>query len=124
MATSRYRDPTLEHLPQLTAETRDRAVQLINAARDVGVPLIITSSRRSVEEQRRLVEAGRSRTMQSAHLRGEAFDVDVMGLKRDDIPRWWFSALGAYGESLGLIWGGRWSFYDPGHFELDRRPTF
>jgi uncharacterized protein YcbK (DUF882 family) len=111
-------------LAQLEPRTRDLAIQLVNAARDVGVPLIITSSRRSVEEQRRLVEAGRSRTMNSAHLRGEAFDVDVMGLRRDDIPRWWFSALGAYGESLGLVWGGRWSFYDPGHFELDRRPTF
>lgn len=117
-------DPTLKHLPQLTAETRDRAVQLVNAARQVGVPLIITSSRRSMEEQQRLVQAGLSRTLNSAHLRGEAFDVDVMGLKRDDIPRWWLSALGSYGESLGLIWGGRWAFYDGGHFELDKRPTF
>jgi len=121
VATSPFRsDPTLEHLPQLTPETRDRAVQLLNAARQVGVPLIITSARRSIDEQKRLVETGRSRTLDSAHLRGEAFDVDVMGIRRDDIPRWWFMALGAYGESLGLIWGGRWAFYDPGHFELPR----
>jgi peptidoglycan L-alanyl-D-glutamate endopeptidase CwlK len=115
------RDPTLEHLPQLTPETRNRAVQLLNAARQVGVPLVITSSRRSPEEQRRLVQAGLSKTLNSAHLRGEAFDVDVMGMRRDDIPRWWFEALGTYGEAIGLLWGGRWrTIYDPGHFELGK----
>ena len=113
------RDPTPGHLEQLTPETAELAVQLVNAARQVGVPLIITSSRRSQDEQRRLVQAGRSQTMNSAHLRGEAFDVDVMGVSRDQVPRWWWDSLGPYGEALGLRWGGRWrSLYDPGHFEL------
>lgn len=119
MAISAFRDPTLDHLPQLTPECRDLAVQLVNAARQAGVPLVITSSRRSVQEQQRLVQAGRSQTLNSAHLRGEAFDVDVLGLSRDQVPRWFWDALGPYGEALGLRWGGRWrTLYDPGHFEV------
>jgi len=117
-------DPTPGHLARLNPATRDKAIELVNAARDVGVPLIITSSRRSASEQLELVRMGRSLTMQSKHLTGSAFDVDVQGLSRDQIPRWWFDTLGAYGEALGLAWGGRWAdFYDPGHFEL-RSPDF
>jgi len=57
--------------------------------------------------------------MSSLHVQGRAFDVDVFRVSRSSIPRWWFEQLGAFGEGLGLTWGGRWrSFYDPGHFEL------
>lgn len=56
--------------------------------------------------------------MQSKHLSGQAFDVDVVGWSRDALPRWWWLALGQYAERLGLRWGGRWTtFYDAGHFE-------
>lgn len=117
-------DPTPGHLEALTPECAELAVHLVNAARWSGIPLIVTSSRRSVDEQRRLVLAGRSRTLNSAHLRGEAFDVDVAGLGRDFVPGWVWEALGPYGEALGLVWGGRWrSPFDPGHFEVGR-PSF
>jgi len=46
-----------------------------------------------------------------------AFDVDVHGYRREDVPRYVWSWLGRLGEALGFRWGGRWSFYDPGHFE-------
>ena len=112
-------DPTLSHLYQLTPETAALAVELVTAARLAGLPLIITSSRRSPEQQAQLVAAGRSRTMQSPHLRGDAFDVDLAGLQRDRVPHWVWDALGPYGEALGLVWGGRWrGLWDPGHFEL------
>lgn len=72
-----------------------------------------------MDEQRVLVNRGLSRTLRSKHLEGRAFDVDVLGMNRDAVPRWWFAALGQYGESLGLKWGGRWqTIYDPGHFEI------
>lgn len=113
------RDPTIENLTELLPDIRARAIELVNAARAAGVPLIITSGRRTLDEQRLLVNSGRSRTLRSKHLEGRAFDVDVLGLNRDAVPRWWFAALGSYGESLGLKWGGRWqTIYDPGHFEL------
>jgi len=51
-------------------------------------------------------------------LSGLAFDVDVFGFGRDEIPLWWFYQLGALGEQLGFRWGGRWSgLRDYGHFE-------
>jgi len=112
-------DPTPGHLRQLQPATAARARDLVNAARAAGWPLWISSGRRSETEQRRHVAAGRSRTLSSRHLTGRAFDVDVLGLGRDEIPKEFFDALGAYGEALGLKWGGRWRDpYDPGHFEL------
>jgi len=56
--------------------------------------------------------------MRSAHLQGQAFDVDIHGLGRDDVPLWFWYDLGYFAEWIGFRWGGRWS--DPrdyGHFE-------
>jgi len=112
-------DPTIGHLRRLDPAVQDAAIQMVTHVRQIGVPLTVTSSRRSGAEQRALVSAGRSRTMQSKHLTGLAFDVDVFGFARDEIPLWWFYQLGALGEQLGLRWGGRWTgFRDYGHFEL------
>lgn len=106
-------------IAQLTPDAGAAAITLLNAVRAAGIPLVVSSGLRSVAEQQRLVAAGRSRTLRSAHLDGRAFDVDVLGFSRDDIPEWFWQQLGPYGESLGLTWGGRWSNpYDPGHFEI------
>lgn len=114
-----WSDPTLDHLESLQPACAQRALELVNAAREAGWPVWISSSIRSEAEQRALVAAGRSRTMSSKHITGLAFDVDVLGLRRDDVPMPFLRALGAYGEALGLRWGGRWTRpFDPGHFEL------
>lgn len=98
---------------------RDAAVEIINAARAAGWPLYISSSKRTIDEQRRLVAAGLSRNPASKHLSGQAFDVDILGLARSSIPNYFWAAVGNYAERLGLVWGGRWKTpYDPGHFEL------
>jgi len=83
------------------------------------VPLIVTSARRSLAEQQALLAQGRTRTLNSKHLTGQAFDIDVYGWNRDDVPRAFWYILGPWAESnLGLVWGGRWSsIFDPGHFE-------
>lgn len=95
---------------------------LVSALREAGVPCIIQQSgaRRGYLEQTRLVLAGRSRTLRSAHLAGKAFDIDVAGIDRSDIPRAFWNVVGPWAErQLGLKWGGRWSDpWDPGHFEL------
>jgi len=112
-------DPTMGHLAALAPRPRLEATYLVIAAREAGIPLIITSSRRSQWEQFKLVISGRSRTLNSAHLRGQAFDVDVAGWRRDALPEAFWASLGEYAEALGLTWGGRFkTFYDPGHFEL------
>jgi len=108
-------DPTPGHLQQLENQTRLLATYLIIGARNAGVPLIITSSRRSRTEQIKLVMAGKSRTFNSKHLIGRAFDVDVYGWDRKSVPRYFWDALGDYAERLGLIWP--LPDWDPGHFE-------
>lgn len=116
---SQRRDPTLEILTGLTPATARVAVEFVSGVRRAGFPLVLTSGRRGLAEQRRLVAAHRSRTLRSKHLSGEAFDVDVLGVARDAVPQWFWDALGPYGERFGLTWGGRWrAIYDPGHFEL------
>ncbi|HEX2980676.1 MAG TPA: M15 family metallopeptidase, partial [Anaerolineaceae bacterium] len=101
-------DPTESHLSGLEPRTRLLATYLIIAARQSGIPLIITSSKRGFWEQARLVASGASKTLNSKHLRGQAFDVDVMGWSRDALPKTFWEAVGSYGEYLGLKWGGRW----------------
>lgn len=109
----------MEHIQALSEPTRTRAHWLVWAARTAGYPVVITSSRRTLAQQRRLVAERRSRTLNSKHVRGQAFDIDIHGMSRDDIPKWFWNMIGPWAErELGLKWGGRWkSIYDPGHFE-------
>lgn len=112
-------DPTQQHLDSLSPSTRNKAYWMVWAVRSVGIPLIITSSIRTQVEQYKLVLAGRSKTMNSLHLQGRAFDVDLLGVSRDAVPKAFWDILGPWAEeNLQLGWGGRWrSIYDPGHFE-------
>ena len=115
-------DRTQELLNTLDPFMQTRAAILINALRGIGIPAVIVGmgARRTVEEQARLVAASRSKTMRSKHVQGLAFDLDILGYRRDDIPSEFWNQLGPWAEEqLGLRWGGRWSNpYDPGHFEL------
>lgn len=117
-------DPTPAQIAGLNSQIRGKAIALINALRSVGVPAIITNlgGRRSQAEQNRLYSSGRgvTSTVRSRHVTGMAFDLDVYGWSRDQVPSWWWPIIGNYAEKqLGLRWGGRWKKpYDPGHFEL------
>jgi peptidoglycan L-alanyl-D-glutamate endopeptidase CwlK len=90
-----------------------------------GIPVRVTSTRRSAEEQRRLYAQGRTSpgpivtwTLNSAHVDGRAFDVTIEGAPEyEDDPEAW-DLLGELGQGLGLRWGG--TFGDYGHFELSR----
>ena len=74
---------------------------------------------RSIETQRVLVKAGRSRTMGSAHLNGLAWDIQLYW--RNGEPIWdkeHYIWLGEEAERIGIKWGGRWtSISDPYHFQ-------
>jgi len=111
-------DATLRHIEALSPDIQDAAFWLIYYVRAAGFPLQITSSVRTRQEQASLVRAGRSLTQRSAHLEGQAFDVDVHGFGRDQVPLWFWEQVGWLGEYLGFRWGGRFpSLKDYGHFE-------
>ncbi len=107
-------DPTDEKLNSLTPDLQLRAYWMIRIAREAGIPLMIISGRRSPSENLAVGGAAHSR-----HLQGRAFDVQVAGYTRDEVPDWWWASLGSYAETqLGLRWGGRFSTYDPNHFDI------
>ena len=119
-----FNDPTENMLEQLDESIAPLAYQFINGLRQAGVPAWISSGRRSRNAEAKYVAAGRSSTMHSKHITGQAFDFDVVGYGRDQLPSWWLQAVGEFGESLGLTWGGRWtSPHDPGHFQVDGPQT-
>jgi len=114
-------DATMRHLEGLSPDIQLAAWYLVYIVRSAGIPLQITSSLRTQAEQRDLVRAGRSRTVRSKHLSGQAFDVDIHGYGRDEIPLWFWYELAELAELLGFRWGGRFTgLKDYGHFENPR----
>jgi peptidoglycan L-alanyl-D-glutamate endopeptidase CwlK len=97
--------------------------ELVRRARAAGIPVKVTSTRRSVEEQRALYAQGRTEpgaivtwTLNSKHVDGRAFDLTIEGAPEfEDDPEGW-ELLGELGQDLDLDWGG--TFGDFGHFEL------
>lgn len=96
-----------------------------------GLPVRITETLRTKEEQDALYAQGRTQPgavvtnapyPKSAHCWGVAFDFcrNVKGSEYDDSDGF-FARCGAVGEKLGLTWGGSWkSFQDKPHLELSR----
>lgn len=88
----------------------------------------ITCGLRTVEEQRVLVATGKSRTMKSKHLTGDAFDIAVFdenGKLTWDLK--YYKKVAAHikkvAAKLGVKveWGGDWqSFIDGPHFQLGK----
>jgi len=76
---------------------------------------------RSEEEQRRLVEAGKSKTMKSAHLNRLAIDLNFFDPQSNLVyDKEYLQRFGDYWEGLDPknTWGGNWeSFTDTPHFE-------
>ena len=111
------------------------ARQLVFDAYDAGVPILITQTLRSMDEQATLYAKGRTapgrvvtyaKPGHSWHNYGLAFDVAVL---KDNKPTWDtkvdvndnevqdYLEVGLLGEKLGLTWGGRWTFVDLPHFQ-------
>lgn len=107
-------DPTLEKLQTLQPEVQLRAYWLVKTAREQGIPLMIISGWRS-----RDLNASVGGAVNSLHLTGRAFDVQVLGYTRDQLPVSWWRSLGEWAENnLGLRWGGRFANFDPNHFDF------
>lgn len=106
-----------------------KCLALIDACRDAGIDLIVTSTYRDNECQESLYAQGRTkpgqivtkaRAGQSWHNYRLAFDVvPVVGGKaqwnaKSDV----WETIGRLGESVGLEWAGRWkTFREMPHFQ-------
>lgn len=97
--------------------------------KDKELGFIITCGPRTLEEQKRLVKVGASKTLRSRHLIAvngfaHAFDVaaTVNGKVRWDWPLYSKIAsamkAAAKAEKVPLEWGGDWKFKDGPHFQL------
>jgi peptidoglycan L-alanyl-D-glutamate endopeptidase CwlK len=106
---------------------RPYADGLIALARRAGINLRATSCYRTASQQAALYASGRSRPgpiltkldgyrSLSKHQQRLAFDLDVVGMNRDDVPRWVWYELGRIWKAAGGRWGGDWA--DFGHFEV------
>jgi len=116
-------DPTPAQITTLSDRMQPYAIEIISNLRNIGIPAIIVAqgARRNPTTQQALLAKGVSATLKSAHLTGDAFDIDIWGLARGDIPEVFWSFYGQMVESYGLVWGGRWTHpYDPGHCELPK----
>jgi len=123
-------DPTEKNLATLAAQMQPIARQFVERARAAGFPIVITSGRRTMDEQAALYAKGRTspggivtnaQPGDSAHNFGLAFDFafgDAIGRPTwpKDAP---WATVAMIGKKLGLDWGGDWkSFVDQPHFEL------
>lgn len=111
------------------------ARKLLFNAQEACVPVMITQTLRSMDEQATLYARGRTapgrivtyaKPGQSYHNYGLAFDVAIL---KDGTPTWDtkvdvndnevedYLEVGLLGEKLGLTWGGRWRFVDLPHFQ-------
>ena len=80
---------------------------------------------RTIERQRELFAAGKSRTLNSRHLTGHAVDLGPVPLAWNDLSAFHRLAramqAAADAEGVPITWGGSWrGFFDGPHFELPR----
>lgn len=121
-------------LSDLAPEFQPIAYKLLALFTEAGIPTLIVDTLRTPAEQAANLASGASKTLNSRHLTGHAIDVapyEVYQLHGPDKLQWnssdpvWLK-MGLIGESLGLVWGGRWKdangkpWPDSGHFEMKR----
>lgn len=100
-------------------------VRVVMRADELGARFIVTDGLRSLEKQRELVRAGKSKTMKSRHLTGHAVDLCA---SHDDGVSWDADELKAIADIMKqaaaeqnvlIEWGGDWKgFVDMPHFQL------
>ena len=113
-------------LENLSGVHPDMVAVIKRAIEITGVDFTVIEGLRSVERQRKLLNDGKSTTMNSRHITGHAVDMVPYPVDWNDIPRFETMATAmktaANELNIPLIWGGDWkSFYDAPHFELDRK---
>lgn len=106
--------------PDLVAVMREA---IANSPVDFG----IIDGLRTLEEQKKYVASGASKTMKSRHLTGKA--VDIMCYVNGK-GRWEYQLYQKVGPivkaaaaklKVPIVWGGDWKWKDWGHFELSTK---
>lgn len=86
-----------------------------------GLDFIVICTTRTKEEQAELVKKGFSKTMNSKHLIGEAFDIAVLSDGKVTWINHYYEPFGKIGMDLGLEWGGSWvTWKDMPHFQYKK----
>lgn len=104
-----------------------KLIQLMKEAiKESPYDFMITCGKRSLSEQKRLVEQGKSQTMNSYHLRGHAVDIALIV---NSTINWEFALyrevanhIKKKAKELGIkiTWGGDWKRLKDGpHFQLE-----
>ena len=86
----------------------------------------ITSGLRTIEEQKVLVATGKSKTMKSKHITGDAFDIAVFVDGKLTWELKYYKQVATHikkvATKLGIpiVWGGDWAWVDGPHFQLGK----
>jgi peptidoglycan L-alanyl-D-glutamate endopeptidase CwlK len=116
-------------LSSLSPAFRPIAYAFLAKLVEAGIAVMIINTRRTKEEQAVNFANGTSWVKHSKHEEGNAIDLcpyelytaaaggDKLAWNAEH-PVW--DKIGQIGESLGLVWGGRWTKRDMGHFELPK----
>jgi peptidoglycan L-alanyl-D-glutamate endopeptidase CwlK len=79
----------------------------------------LAEGKRSAERQAQLYREGKSKTLKSKHLTGDAWDIV------DELLQWaasqdFWRAVGRVARITGCVWGGQWcGFRDPAHTQWE-----
>lgn len=119
---------SLARLKRVHKDLVDVAMHAHELAQAKGLDFRITEGLRTIERQKELVAAGASKTMNSRHLTGHAFDFVpiVGGAVNWKWPAFWplveVIERAAYESGVEIECGARWKrFPDGPHVELSRK---
>lgn len=97
------------------------------AIADSPYDFVVTCGIRTLEQQKVLVATGKSKTMKSKHLTGDAVDIAVLVDGKVTWDGKYYKPVAAHilkvAKKLGIkvTWGGSWvSFVDMPHFQLEK----
>lgn len=113
---------TLKAIDGIDEDVAQLALLHVLVLQDLGIPAYVSEGERGFLKQLYYRATGSSRTLDSAHRKGRAWDIGVQGYTPDSLdsrhPGVW-ELIGQVGEELGARWGGRWSsIIDKPHFEV------
>jgi peptidoglycan L-alanyl-D-glutamate endopeptidase CwlK len=124
-------------IEDLIPEMQTKAREFAGRMAEIGIPFMFTCTYRSQSDQDELWSHGRNGdarpkvtwTKKSKHTDRTAFDIAILNngqpvwdvkvnVNENDLPD--YQEAGQVGESIGLVWGGRFKNADCPHFELPK----
>lgn len=125
ISQNRQIDARNRNLDDLEPNFKRKVYELLAKLTEAGIAVMLVETKRSESQHQEDLATGHSWVKRSKHQDGLAVDVcpyDTYLEHGQDKLQWdsgdpiWYK-VGAIGESLGLVWGGRWAQKDMGHFE-------